>query len=717
MLGNIPEETTSFIGRQAELARVDEALTAHRLVTLTGPGGVGKSRLALRAARNARLRYPDGVWWADIAPLHDDQLLVATVSDAVDLADHSVRMPAEALCEWLQHKRLLIVLDSCERLAAPSAHMVGELLTAVPELTVLVTSRQPLGARGEFLFDVPPLPLRGATALFRERARHAAPGIELDDPSATEAVNTICTRLEGIPLAVELACAQLSTTPTGTTPTQTTQTAQAAQAARTTRTVQEVAHRLTSRTVSRLDVLAQDGTWPQRHRAMRTAIGWSHELCTPLERLLWARLSVFRGDFAEAEAREICAGGPLDGPGVARTLHGLARKSVVRGVVGRVGREVEAGTYRMLDTLREYGAMWLGELGEREATAERHAAAYAHLARRADEGWLGPEQTTWHLRVAGAHADLCAALDHLLEGSPGQALEMAGRIGFFWAYGGRLHEARRYLFRALDAHSVPGPHRSRALWALGFTSTLQGDHESARALGEQCAVAAWQAKNPEDMLAAAYLLGVTYLMMGRPRAAHTVAERSLAARPGEPFSSASQLRCRLVRTFALTSMGRLEDAETAATELRRICAEQGESWTRGYAEYQLSLIALRQGRPEKSAAHARAMIDAKYRLGDSYGTALGLDVLAAALAAQGDAEQAARVYGTGQSHWAAVGHPQRGTPELGPVREECERRMRAALGDPAYERAFAEGVADQESALMHALLRSRPHIAPAEGTG
>ncbi|MFF0742678.1 ATP-binding protein [Streptomyces sp. NPDC004111] len=682
MLGNLPEETTSFVGRRSDLARVDHALATQRLITLTGPGGVGKSRLALRAARQAAVRHPDGVWWADLAPLHDDQLLVATVCDAVDFADHTLRMPAEALCESLQGKRLLLVLDSCERLAAPVAHLVGELLTTVPGLTVLATSRQPLGARGEVLLDVPPLPLGGgedgAAALFRDRARRIVPGAGLDVPPDSDDVEAICAHLEGIPLAVELACAQLDDF----------------------RTVRDVADRLTSRTASRLDVLAQDGIWPQRHRAMRTAIGWSHELCTPLERLLWARLSVFRGDFEEADARVVCAGGPLDGALVSHALRGLIRKSVVR--------QAPDATCRMLDTLREYGAMWLDELGERTAAAARHADYYADLARQADEGWLGAQQTAWYRRLGAAHADLCAALDHLLAGDPEQASAMAGRVCFFWACCGHLHEARGYLEKALAAYDVPGPHRSRALWALGFAATLQGDHHSARSFGEQCAVAAWQAKNPEDMLSAAYVLGVTYLMMGRPRAALTVAERCLAARPGEPFSSASQLRCRLVRVFALTALGQYGTASAAATELRRICTEHGESWTRAYADYQLALIALLQGRAEESAAHARAMIDAKYRLGDGFGIALGLDLLAAALAARGDGRQAALMYGTGQSYWEQVGHPQRGTPELGPVRDRCERLARAAIGDQAFELAYAEGAANHESALAHALLGTYP---------
>jgi tetratricopeptide (TPR) repeat protein len=304
---------------------------------------------------------------------------------------------------------------------------------------------------------------------------------------------------------------------------------------------------------------------------------------------------------------------------------------------------------------------------------------------------------------------VCAALDHFLEEAPERALETAGRVGFFWGCCGHLPEARSYLTRALELHSAPGPHRSRALWALGFTAMLSGDQDNAKWLGEQCAVAAWQAKDPEGMLSAAYLLGATYLMMGRPRAAHTLTERALAARPGAAFDSPSQLRCRFVRTYALAGLGRLEEGRREAHALRELCAERGEVWIRSYAEYELSLISLLQDRPEEAARYARAMLDSKHLIGDSYGIALGLDLLAAALAYGGSGEEAARVYGLGQACWSRVGRPQRGTPELGPVREECERRARSGIGDAAYEKAFAQGLAAHpDSTLTVTLLGPRP---------
>ncbi|WP_241777581.1 AAA family ATPase, partial [Streptomyces sp. CT34] len=216
MTSDIPDESTSFVGRRAELRQLHRELTQHRLITLTGPGGVGKTRIAMRAARAAAPRFPDGVRWAPLWSLRRDQLLVAAVCDAVGLADHSARTPVAALCEWLADKRLLLVLDSCEHLVAACRDLVGDLLTAAPAVTVLVTSRQPLDVVGEWITEIGPLPCTGdndALALFTERAGAAAPDLRLGDPAHAGAAAEICRRLEGIPLALELAGAQLAHSP------------------------------------------------------------------------------------------------------------------------------------------------------------------------------------------------------------------------------------------------------------------------------------------------------------------------------------------------------------------------------------------------------------------------------------------------------------------------------------------------------------------------
>ncbi|MFE6727078.1 ATP-binding protein [Streptomyces californicus] len=715
-VGHLPDETSSFVGRRAELARLNAALTTHRMTTLIGPGGVGKTRLALRAARAAADRYEDGAWWADLSPLPDHGLLLPTVSDAVGLADHSLRMPVEALCEWLGDKRLLLVLDSAEHLRTPCSHLLADLLTTSPGLTVLVTSRRPLGTRGEHLVAVGPLPVEGASdalRLFADRLRAADPRAGLDAPGDEAAAAEICRRLEGIPLAIELAVAGMGR-----------------------HSVAQLADRIGSRfddpgagpgagpgrgrprpagapwpsgapapvpgdsaapAASRLDLLADATARPRRHRTLRTAIGWSHELCTPLERLLWARLTPLRTDFDAAVAREVCAGGPLAGDDVDRALQGLVAQSVV---------QRDGDRYRMLDTLREYGRMWLAELGEARAAADRHAAGFLGLARRAHDGWTGPDQVSWYHRVADTHLDLCAALEHLLAHDVTAAQEMAGRVGFFWACCGHLSEARNYAQRALDAGPVDGPHRTRLQWVLGVAALLQGDFATAEKYGALCTAVALYDRDHEGMLGATYLSGLTRLMTGEPAAALEAAERVLRMADSVPEDSAHRLRCRLITVFALTALGRLPESEAAATALRRACERTGEHWTRSYADYQLALIALLRGRPAASAAHARAMLAGKHRLRDSFGIALGLDLLAAAIAAQGAGERAARVYGTGHAYWRMVGHPQRGTPELGPIRETCEIQARAAVGDEAYQRAFERGQTDNAEVGLAEALRT-----------
>ncbi|WP_371790062.1 regulator [Streptomyces sp. NBC_01471] len=658
MSGYLPRETTSLVGRKNELGRLRNALAGHRMITLTGIGGVGKTRVALRAAGRAAPDCPDGAWWADLSPISGEQLLLPTVCDAVGLSDHTTRSQADALCEWLADKEGLLVLDSCEHLVEPCRSLVGDLLMAAPGLTVLATSRQALGVGGECVVEIEPLPVetgRAALALFTERAERAVPGLSLADPSVAAAAAGICRQLEGIPLALELAVAQLRDS-----------------------SVEEVADKLSSRFET---LVLSDRAGALRHQTLRTAIGWSHELCEPLERLLWARLSVFRGPFDAESARAVCSGGPLSPADVGRALCGLIEKSVV----GWDGTR-----HRMLDTVREYGRMWIAELGEGEELAERHAGYCLDLARAADAGWRSPEQSEWYRRVADVHIDICTALDRLLVSDPGRALELVGLVGFYWSCCGHLHELRGFVERALALHPVRGPARSRAQWVLGVNALLQGEHDLAHDLGLQCDAEARLGDDAEESLAAAYLLGLSHLMAGRPLAAHTVAVR-LPGSPDMRQDSASRRKCRLVEVFALTGLGLLTEAHALAVELREACRETGDWWTRSYTEYQLALIALFQDRPGDAAAHARSMLMGKRHIGDAFGIALGLDVLAAALAAQGDGERAALVYGTSQAYWRTVGHPQRGTPELGPVREECERSARAAIGDEAYGEAFVRG--------------------------
>ncbi|WP_413755443.1 ATP-binding protein [Streptomyces sp. MMBL 11-3] len=668
MLRNLPDIPDGLVGRREELAHVAAALDRHRLVVLTGPGGVGKSRLALHAADRAARSGTRGVAWADLWPLTADRLLLATVADALDFADHATAEPLDALCRWLADRDVLLVLDSCEHLPAACRALLARILAACPGVTVLVTSREPLGMDGEHQVVVDPLPPEtDAVELFCRRALAAGTGPV--DPEALITVVRLCRRLEGIPLALELAAGQLAH-----------------------RTLHEVEHGLRLR----LDLVAQTPVAGNfRHRALRTTIGWSHELCEPAERLLWARFSVFRAAVDADAVRAVCTDGALSAADVERALAGLERKSVVSRVDGR---------FQMLDTVREYGGMWLAELGETGRLSERHAAYFLRRARRAHADWLGPAQLEAYRWVSATHADLCAGLDHLLATRPQQALELSGLLAFFWSCCGHLREATGYLEEALALTDQPGAVRTRALWALGLTRVLCGEQEAAQRLALACERQAAAQGESEGTLLAAYLLGLVHLLEGRPMAARFVVDGALESVGGRPFDSAGRVQCRLVRIFALTGEGLRDAARREATELRRDCVERGEWWTRSYADYQLALLSLFEDRPEDAAAHAASMLDGKRLIGDSFGIALGLDLLASALAAQGAGGPAVAAYGAGENYWAAVGHPQRGTPELGPVRRQYETTARSLLGDSGYDKALLDSVLRDPEAVLRELL-------------
>ncbi|MEV6248785.1 regulator [Streptomyces sp. NPDC051742] len=708
--GHLPDENPGFVGRRTELERVSAALAEHRLVTVTGVGGVGKTRLALRAAHRAADRYPDGAWWTDLTPLDGDRLLVALVADSVDLSDHTPGMATTGLCRRLADDRLLLVLDSCEHLADPCARLVTELLAAAPGLTVLATSRSPLGVEGERVIALDPLPPTGRDAV--ELLRRAAG----EDLPAAGPAGEICVRLEGIPLALELAAAQIRL--------------QGVEAVR-----DQLGTRFDAPPEARFDLLAHpERVWPSRHQTLRAAIGWSHELSAPLERLLWARLSVFRGPFDLASATAVCIGGPLNRATLPEALAGLVRASVVRPLDG-------AGRHRMLDTIRAYGATWLERTGETGTVADRHAAHFRGLARRAETEWHGARQLRWYRTVDAHHTDLRTALDRLLRTDPDAALDLVGSVAFAWSCRGRLREARDGLEQALFLSGARGRPRARALWALGVTLVLQGEFGPAQEVSERCAREARHAEHtegtehedryavpaqrepggppgtrpgPGDLtLDAAALAGLLALTTGRPMAAYVVVGHVLDAVHGGPAGSAdsaARLRCHLVRVFALTGLGRLAEARDRALALRARCEELDEHWIRTALEYQLALTGLLEGDPAAAAGHARAMLEGTRALGASLGVALGLDVLATALAAAGDGERAADVSGTGEAYWRSTGQPRRGLPGLRALHEKYTDTVRATIGEPAYEEIFVRALTGlPQDGLDRALRGPRQH--------
>ncbi|MFJ5260776.1 LuxR C-terminal-related transcriptional regulator [Streptomyces sp. NPDC088387] len=448
--GQLPVELTSFVGRDVELALIRTALEQSRLVTLVGPGGVGKSRTALRAAGAVAGRFPDGVRLVELSALRDPELIPATLAGVLELPEQSGMTPLDAVVEHLRGRRLLLVLDTCEHLVDACAMLTDILLREAGGLSVLATSRQPLDVPGEHCVPLAPLAREDAVDLFVQRAAAVAPGFT-GTGTDRERTLALVDRLDGIPLALELAAVRLRAVPLA---------------------------ELVARLDRRFEVLTGGRrTRLTRHQTLRTAIDWSHDLCTAEERLLWARLSVFAGSFELSAAERVCADGELGPEQVVEALIGLVDKSVVR----RIGED--GGRYRLLDTLREYGAGRLERTPDAGAgVKERHFAHYERLVARFWDEFLSPAQVALHRAVREDISDIRAALAYGCAGDDGRAVDalwLATRLGPYWRAAGTLSEGRHWIDKGLARVPQDCPERAWGLQMTGIFGVWTADLETA----------------------------------------------------------------------------------------------------------------------------------------------------------------------------------------------------------------------------------------------
>src|SRR5215472_15086202 len=424
---NLPAELTSFVGRRRELSEVKRLLTTTRLLTLTGSGGAGKTRLALRAAREMARGFPDGVWLVSLASIDDPQLVVQAVFKALGVQDMSTGLSLSTLSGYLTGKHMLLVLDNCEHLLDSCALLAVTLLKSCPKLQVLATSRQALGTSGETRMRVPPLSLpKGgaslapeqlaayeAVALLSERAAAAIPGFKVDRANSA-AVLRLCRRLDGLPLALELAAVRLEGF-----------------------TVEQVVHALESE----LPVLAKgDRGAEARQQTLEATIAWSHERLEEHEQLLWARLSVFAGGFEQEAAVEVCADERVPADRIVHLLGALVEKSIVQRDTGR-----QPARYSMLETVRHYGRQHLRESGEELRIQRRHCDWVLGLAEAV--GSWDHRQADLFDRVQIEQDNAWMALDFCLRNSAEAAKGVD--IGFglvtYWQSRGPVSDARRVL--------------------------------------------------------------------------------------------------------------------------------------------------------------------------------------------------------------------------------------------------------------------------------
>ncbi|MEV1046548.1 AAA family ATPase [Streptomyces sp. NPDC049916] len=687
--GDLPAELNRFVGRGPELAELSGLLEESRLVTVAGVAGVGKTRCVTRLAALVEKRYCDGVRLADLSTVHHPGLLEHALIDALGLTDHTTRTPRTTLVEHLSGRRTLLVIDGYEHLVEDCAALVRELLRRAPRLQVLAAGRCPLRVDGERTFPLAPMSDADAVELFTERARAVRPGWE---PTREEQAVSLelCRRLDGLPLALELAAGRLRAL-----------------------SVDQVLLRLDDR--FRLLTGGHRGA-PHRHQTLRTAIGWSHELCTPEQRLLWARLSVFAGQFDLEAAEYVCGGPDLPAESVLDVLDELLAQSVVEREDGTAGAR-----YRLLDTVREYGAEWLVAAGDAPRLRRRHRDWFLGLATWCELDWFSPRQAEVAARVDSELPNLRRAMEYSME-SPDEvrlAQYLAGTLWFYWAGCGRLSEGRHWLDRVLEE---PAPHdaaRLKALWVLGYVAVLQGDAVGAISALQECRE---EAERSGDATALAYAVHRTGCLAivtdDMPRAEELLRDALGRYREIGELNS-NVLMAQVELAMAVAFLGDLDAAAVICDEVRGICEDHGERWTLAYALYVLAYAALKRGAP----ARARQMLGECLTIGrtfnDLLGTVLSLELLALVTAEEGDAGEAAVLQGAAERLWPSVGLPLFGSAYYGRPRVECEERARRELGSAGYEEGLRAGRRlDADTAVERALSGGGGPGAPdAPGTG
>jgi non-specific serine/threonine protein kinase len=724
---NLPAEVSSFIGREAALAEGCEIVANHRLVTLSGPPGVGKTQLALRVAAGLRGRFRDGIWLVELAALAEPALVPSAVASTFDVRGEEGQPPAEALAAYLRERQLLLVLDNCEHLVDACAVLTSALLRACPELRVLATSREPLGTLGEVCWPVQPLSLPATLLepvdprsgrslevqagdepgaieavlasesgrLFVERARAVRPTLALT-PDAAGAVASICHRLDGIPLAIELAAAWAGAL-----------------------TPSEIAARLDDR----FTLLTRTGRTTAPHqRTLRESLDWSHTLLSEPERLLLRRLSVFRGgwtldaadDVANCDLRETSARNSqlATNNSQLNVLASLIEKSLV------VAEDRDGETrYRFLETIRVYAAERLREAGEEPMLARRHRDWCVALAERAAPHMRRPEQAAWRERLEVEHDNLRAALARTIERDEAQpGLRMSIALWIFWFERGYAGEGYAWVSRllALPSAAARTPLRAAALFVAAKLATEGPDLATALAHGEESLEIAREVRDPHTIHRTLTQLGHIERGRGRWLAARRYYEEALPLRRalGDPVTVAISLTCLGDVARALREY---ETARALYQEGLELAQQQGHPGEITAAQHDLGRLAHEQGHDAEAAAWYAEALPVAHRINHVRRIAYLLEGCAE-LAVRRQPERALQLVGAAAALREASGN------RLPPSEQTALKRAlapaRRLLGDDAMTAAWAAGTTlPVEQAVALALaplpaLASPTHIDP-----
>lgn len=602
---NLPTQLTTFVGRRTELVELTRLLASHRLITLTGPGGIGKTRLALQTAGQQVPLHPDGAWLAELAAVESPAMLPQAVAEALGLETEPGSISVESLATRLQQRQMLLILDNCEHLAEACSRLATALLRACPGVRVLATSRHRLGSPGEILWAVPPLllPQPGeqtaaeiqqaeAARLFLDRAQARIPGFRLTDEDA-RALMRVCYRLDGIPLALELAAARIRLL-----------------------SLQEMATRLDDR----FRILTGGDSPAPRHQTLRAAIDWSHDLLSPGERGVWRRLSVFVGGATLAAVEAVCPGDSVMALELLDLLTSLVDKSIV--TTDQVDGETR---FRLLETIRQYGLERLNESGEAESQRTRHRDWYLAWAEQTNAAVASGENlATWLRRLEREHDNLLAALHWCRQrGDATEGLRLAVALARFWDVRGKWAEGLTWLRPALEAREVDPPLRARALNAAGALARHLGEYDLSKRCLQEAIELARSAGDSLGLARALNSLGAAYLELDMAEAAKPLYLESL--------TYFRHLELRGAQAVVLNNLGnvstRLSDFQGAVhyyEESRQISEEMGDQANLALAFNNLGYAALCLGDHARAEAHLDQSLLTYRRLGDESGQALAL---------------------------------------------------------------------------------------------
>lgn len=682
-------ELTGFVGRRAELAWVREALGGARLVTLTGPGGIGKTRLAARAAAQLRRGFGDGAWVVELAGLHGAALLAPEVARALGMIDQSSRWGVAALAERLAGRRLLLVLDNCEHLRDACAVLAGALLRACPGLKILATSREVLGVSGEMTLPVPPLRVPGeggaaaaerllgyeAVRLFAERGAAVLPGFTVDDGNAAE-VAELCRRLEGIPLAIELAAVRLRSM----APSQ-----------------------ILARLEDRFALLSLGDHATPRHGTLLAALAWSYDLMSDAERALWARCSVLTGPFDLDAAEAVCAGDGIAADAIADLVDALVAKSVLHRRPGGL-----TARYGMLDTIRVYGLRHLQAAGHETTLRRRHRDWYAAVAARQEA--LGARQVEWIDGLDADHDNVRAALEFSLA-EPGEVvagLRMASDLWLYWETRGHLTEGRRFLEQFIERVGDDSPAlRARAMWVAGYLALVQGEGPAARGLLESALTAGRGSGDESAVAYATQFLGRAAWFTGETDRGLALTDQAL--RRHRAAADWQGIVLTLVQLGVMRTLtGQPQTAVAPLQECLTECEARGERWNRSYALWALGLVAWLLGDYGHAADLEQAALRLKRDVGDQVGTPLCLEALAWIEAFRDQAVRAADLLGAATAAWHSI--PAALPVPLARHREDAENRARNSLGATSFTARVAQAQTLPMSRAVATALGERPRV-------